>query len=60
MRTIMLKRRIVRVKIKNHVIQLCNTNNFVENNGGDANEDYHVKKKDYLYNKKWIQHVCVD
>ncbi len=46
MRTIMSKRRIVRVKTKNHVIQLCNTHNFVEKNGGDADEDYHVKEKD--------------
>ncbi len=46
MKTIMSKRKIARVKTKNHVIQLCNTNNFVEKNGGDADEDYHVKEKD--------------
>jgi hypothetical protein len=34
-----------RVKTKNHVIQLCNIDNFVEKNEGDADEDYHVKRR---------------
>jgi hypothetical protein len=46
------KQTLQELKTKNHVTQSCNTDNFVEKNGGDVDEDYHVKEKDLLVQQK--------